>query len=49
MAITTLDVVKPLVKDKRLRIGIDDTPTKRYGPWVEGGRYPPPSQSWPGG
>ncbi len=36
MAITTLDVVKPLVKDKRLRIGIDDTPTKRYGPWVEG-------------
>ncbi len=49
MAITTLDVVKPLVKDKRLRIGIDDTPTKRYGPWVEGRRYPPPSQSWPGG
>jgi hypothetical protein len=36
MAITALDVVKPLVKDKRLLVGIDDTPTKRYGPWVEG-------------
>ncbi len=33
---TTLDVVKPLVKGKRLRIGIDDTPTQRYGPEVEG-------------
>ncbi len=36
MAITTLDVVKPLIKDKRLMVGIDDTPTMRYGPWVEG-------------
>ncbi len=39
-----------LVKDKRLRIGIDDTPTfKRYGSLGGGRRYPPPSQSWPGG
>jgi len=36
MAITTLDVVQPLVKGKRLMAGIDDTPTKRYGPCVEG-------------
>jgi DDE superfamily endonuclease len=36
MAITVLEVVEPLVKDKRLMIGIDDTPTKRYGPCVEG-------------
>jgi DDE superfamily endonuclease len=37
MAITVVtDVVRPLVQGKRLRIGIDDTPTQRYGPWVEG-------------
>jgi hypothetical protein len=30
------DVVRPLFKGKRLRIGIDDTPTQRYGPCVEG-------------
>jgi hypothetical protein len=36
MAITALDVVEPLVKGNRLRIAIDDTPTKRYGPCVEG-------------
>jgi DDE superfamily endonuclease len=37
MAISVvLDVVEPLLKTKRLRVGIDDTPTKRYGPWVEG-------------
>jgi hypothetical protein len=37
MALTVVnDVVMPLVKGKRLRIGIDDTPTQRYGPWVEG-------------
>ena len=36
MAVTTLDVVEPVVKGKRLLAGIDDTPTKRYGPCVEG-------------
>src|ERR1700690_1260311 len=36
MAITALDVVEPLVKGNRLRIALDDTPTKRYGPCVEG-------------
>jgi hypothetical protein len=36
MTITAIDVVAPLVKSKRLTAGIDDTPTKRYGPCVEG-------------
>jgi hypothetical protein len=37
MAITVVNhVVHPLVKGKRFRVGIDDTPTQRYGPWVEG-------------
>jgi hypothetical protein len=37
MAITVVtDVVRPLVKGKRLLCGIDDTPTQRYGPEVEG-------------
>jgi hypothetical protein len=37
LAITVVtDVVRPLLKGKRLRIGIDDTPTQRYGPEVEG-------------
>jgi hypothetical protein len=36
VAITAIDVVEPLVKGKRLMVGIDDTPTKRYGPCVEG-------------
>jgi hypothetical protein len=30
------DVVRPLLKAKRLMVGIDDTPTQRYGPLVEG-------------
>ena len=30
------DVVRPLLKGKRLLLGIDDTPTQRYGPEVEG-------------
>jgi DDE superfamily endonuclease len=30
------DVVQPLLKAKRLVTGIDDTPTQRYGPLVEG-------------
>jgi hypothetical protein len=37
IAITVVvEVVRPLLKDQRLRIGIDDTPTQRFGPWVEG-------------
>jgi DDE superfamily endonuclease len=36
MAVTALGVVEPLVKDKRFMASIDDTPTKRYGPCVEG-------------
>jgi hypothetical protein len=37
MAISVVtDVVRPLVKGKRLLVGIDDTPTQRYGPCVEG-------------
>jgi hypothetical protein len=37
LAITVVtDVVRPLVKSKRLTVGIDDTPTQRYGPCVEG-------------
>jgi DDE superfamily endonuclease len=29
-------MVRPLLKSKRLLTGIDDTPTQRYGPFVEG-------------
>jgi DDE superfamily endonuclease len=37
VAITVVvDVVRPVLKAKRLLTGIDDTPTQRYGPWVEG-------------
>jgi hypothetical protein len=36
MAISVVAVVGPLLKSKRLMVGIDDTPTKRYGPCVEG-------------
>jgi hypothetical protein len=37
MAISVVtDVVRPLLKAKRLMVGIDDTPTQRYGPEVEG-------------
>ena len=36
MAITTVRAVKPLLDRKRLRVAIDDTPTPRYGPFVEG-------------
>jgi DDE superfamily endonuclease len=37
MGITVVtDVVRPVVKGKRFRIGIDDTPTQRYGPCIEG-------------
>jgi hypothetical protein len=46
MAVSALDVVEPLLPTKRLRVGIDDTPTKRYGPCVEGAgihHHPSPS------
>jgi hypothetical protein len=36
LAVTTLLTVKPLLPGPRLRLAIDDTPTPRYGPAVEG-------------
>jgi len=36
MALSTLHAVKPLLGNRRLRVAIDDTPTPRYGPEVEG-------------
>jgi len=36
MAVTTLYAVAPLLPGPRLRLAIDDTPTPRYGPEVEG-------------
>jgi hypothetical protein len=36
MAITTVLAVQPLLGKKRLTVAIDDTPTPRYGPFVEG-------------
>src|SRR5262249_49608647 len=36
MAISTFLAVKPLLSGPRLTVAIDDTPTPRYGPKVEG-------------
>lgn len=36
MALSTLHAVQPLLGNGRLRVAIDDTPTARYGPEVEG-------------
>jgi hypothetical protein len=36
MALTVQAAVRPLLDPKRLLLGIDDTPTPRYGPCVEG-------------
>jgi hypothetical protein len=36
MAITAIDAVQPLLDPKRLVVAIDDMPTQRYGPEVEG-------------
>jgi hypothetical protein len=36
MALSTLHAVEPLLKGRRLLVAIDDTPTARYGPEVEG-------------
>src|SRR5262249_6389071 len=36
MAITAVHAVQPVLEHKRLLLGIDDTPTGRYGPFVEG-------------
>lgn len=36
MAVTTLSTVEPLLNTRRLTVAIDDTPTPRYGPEVEG-------------
>jgi hypothetical protein len=36
MAVPVLHAVRPLLDPRRLRLAIDDTPTPRYGPQVEG-------------
>src|SRR5919202_4690387 len=36
MAVTALHAAQPLLRGGRLRVAIDDTPTPRYGPEVEG-------------
>jgi hypothetical protein len=36
MAISTLQAVRPLLGPRRLTLALDDTPTPRYGPLVEG-------------
>ena len=36
MAASTLRAVRPLLRGERLTVAIDDTPTPRYGPEVEG-------------
>jgi DDE superfamily endonuclease len=36
MAVSALQAVRPLLGSGRLLVAIDDTPTKRYGPEVEG-------------
>src|SRR3954464_4598229 len=36
MAVPVLHAVRPLLAPRRLRLAIDDTPTPRYGPEVEG-------------
>jgi hypothetical protein len=36
VAVKLLGAVDPLLQGKRLLLGIDDTPTRRYGPHVEG-------------
>lgn len=45
LAYTILNTVEPLVSGDRLLVGIDDTPTPRWGPCVEGAgihRHPTP-------
>jgi DDE superfamily endonuclease len=45
LAITAIHAVKPLLDSKRLVVAVDDMPTKRYGPRVEGAgihRHPSP-------
>jgi hypothetical protein len=39
VAISVLQSVRPLLGPKRLRLAIDDTPTPRYGPKVEGAGF----------
>src|SRR5206468_2571366 len=36
VALTTLHTVRPLLAGRRLTVALDDTPTPRYGPEVEG-------------
>jgi hypothetical protein len=43
------EVVEPLVaKAGRLTLALDDTPTRRYGPQVQGAGYPPQPDPRPG-
>jgi hypothetical protein len=45
LAVSALSAVGPLLDRKRLLVAIDDTPTRRYGPCVEGAgihRHPSP-------
>src|SRR5215831_16149177 len=45
LALSTLSTVQPLLDIGRLTVAIDDTPTSRYGPQVEGcGRHHNPSR-----
>jgi SRSO17 transposase len=45
MALSTWSAVQPLLDSGRLTVAIDDTPTPRYGPQVEGcGRHHNPSR-----
>src|SRR5215211_6875153 len=36
MALSVVSAVSPLLDPARLRLAVDDSPTKRYGPQVEG-------------
>jgi hypothetical protein len=36
MSATTFDALKPILGNRRLTVALDDTPTPRYGPEVEG-------------
>jgi hypothetical protein len=36
LAVSAVQAVRPLLDPRRLRLALDDTPTPRYGPFVEG-------------
>ena len=43
----SMHAVRPLLDTRRLLLAIDDTPTPRYGPYVEGCWHPPQPQPRP--